>query len=191
MFLPVETETTHICSLPSFNFQKNMWNYKHPEKRISTLCSVAVAMAHSKLFLCICSIRPPQKCKRKKKTYCVFAQICEERDSRKRKSQTTVTRGTSRAAFLMLYRNCFLQIFVENSIIKLFVALEGRWKCSQPSHPEWMVFSRFLIKPVLKHIKILLGWISSFFTAHSCSISVTLSGNEIHFRALPLMSCRV
>lgn len=57
---------------------------KHPEKRISTLCCVAVATAHSKLPLWICSIRLPQKCKQKKKTHTVLLPRYVKRETAER-----------------------------------------------------------------------------------------------------------
>lgn len=145
-----------------------MWNYKNPEKRISTLCTAAVARAHSKLLLCIRSIWLPQNRKQRKKTRSVFSPRYVERKrererEQKEESQTSVTRATGRAEltsflfyiFLTLQRSHCLQIFGKNSIIKLFLALEG-WKDA--------FFPGSSLNLFLKHIKILLGW-SSFFTA--------------------------
>lgn len=90
--LPVEAETIHICSVPSFHFQKNMWNYTQPGKRISTLCPAAFAGVDSVTFT---YLQHPIASKVSiKRPNCVFVQICGDRKSRNgKKSEKCNRRG--------------------------------------------------------------------------------------------------
>lgn len=175
---------------------------KHPEKGLAR-SAVSPFLRHIQSCLCGFTVSDCHKNvnKRKIRILCYCPDTWRERQQKEEKSDNRNQREEqSRTDFFFSSFTAFYRYISTTACKYLFNLFDCQAFCStrrqlkvSPAITSWMdvLFPGSSLNLFLKHIKILWGWISPFFTAHSCSISITLSGNEIHFRALPLMSCRV